>query len=53
MIYDKIENFKEYVRLNKHFVDVIKFLDSEPISKRPEGRYEVNDYGTYVVIEGY
>ncbi len=53
MIYDKIENFKEYVCINKHFIDEIKFLDSEPVSKRPEGRYEINDDGAYVVIEGY
>lgn len=53
MIYDKRENMREYVCLHRHFIDVMKFLDSEPVSKRPNGKYEIHDDGVYVIIEGY
>ncbi|MBI5664509.1 MAG: YhcH/YjgK/YiaL family protein [Nitrospirae bacterium] len=53
MIYDTIENFKQYVCIHKHFTDVLRFLESAPVSERPDGRYEINDQGAYVVIETY
>lgn len=53
MIYDTIDNLKQYVCMHKHFADVLRFLESAPISGRSDGKYEINDQGAYVIIDTY
>ncbi|MBI4827189.1 MAG: YhcH/YjgK/YiaL family protein [Nitrospirae bacterium] len=53
MIFDKIPNFIKYQCVHNHFIDILKFLDAEPIADRPDGRYEINHQGSYVAIESY
>jgi len=53
MIYDKIGNFKQYLCMHEHFKDVLRFLESMPVSERADGRYEINDQGAYVIIDTY
>lgn len=53
MIYDKIQNFKRYQSVHSHFIDILKFLNTEAIADRPDGRYEINQNGAYVTIESY
>jgi len=53
MIYDKIIKFGQYHCMHKHFADVSRFLESTPLSKRPDGKYAINDQGAYVIIETY
>lgn len=53
MIYDKTDNFNKYTCMHKHFADVLHFLESEPVSKRPDGKCEINDQGAYVIIDTY
>ncbi|MEW6600374.1 MAG: YhcH/YjgK/YiaL family protein [Nitrospirota bacterium] len=53
MIFDKIENFRQYVCVHDHFIDILRFLEAMPISDRPDGKHEINDKGAYVSIETY
>lgn len=53
MICDKIDNFKYYLCMHKHFMDVLRFLESMPVSERSDGEYEINDHGAFVIIETY
>jgi biofilm protein TabA len=53
MIHDKTENIIKYTCMHKHFIDVLRFFESAPVSERLDGKYEINDQGAYVVIETY
>lgn len=39
--------------MHRHFADVAKFLDSVPISKLSDGKYEINEQGAFAIIETY
>lgn len=53
MIFGKIHDLKQYQCLHSHFIDILNFLDTEPIADRPDGRYEINRNGSYAAIESY
>ncbi len=53
MIYDKIENLKIYQNTHEHFIDVLRFMNSEPVSTLPDGKYDINDQGSFAIIETY
>ena len=53
MIHDKTENLVAYTWMHKHFADVLRFIESTPLSERSDGKYEINDQGAYVIIETY
>ncbi|RJR22212.1 MAG: DUF386 domain-containing protein [Nitrospiraceae bacterium] len=53
MIYDKIENFILYLCVHEHFTDVLHYIESMPVSERPDGKYEINNKGAYVIIDTY
>lgn len=53
MIFDTLNNFRQYQCVNNHFIDISKFLDTEPIADRADGRHEINHQGSYVMIESY
>lgn len=53
MIYDNLNNFEKYTCLHPHFTDVLNFLDPEPCTGFQDGRYDINDQGTFTIIETY
>jgi YhcH/YjgK/YiaL family protein len=39
--------------MHPHFIDVLKFMDPEPCAGLPDDKYEVNEQGTFAIIETY
>lgn len=39
--------------MHKHFIDVLRFLESGPIARLSDGKYEINDQGAFAIIETY
>jgi len=53
MIFDKIENFRQYLCMHEQFIDVLRFLKSEPVSGLADGKYYINDQGAFAIIDTY
>ena len=39
--------------MHEQFIDVLRFLESEPVSRLADGKYEINDQGAFAMIETY
>jgi len=39
--------------MHKHFPDVLRFADAEPLSERSDGKYDLNGEGAFAIIETY
>jgi len=39
--------------MHKQFPDVLRFIESEPLSERSDGKYDLNAEGAFAIIETY
>lgn len=53
MVFDSLLNFSNYISLHPQFADVGDFIAKWNITVLPEGRYEVNNRGTFANVNEY
>ncbi len=50
MIIDALDNFRNYIKLNKHFESAFKFLRQKNLKKYCTGHYDIKNNDVYALI---